>query len=73
MNYIGFAPEIEIETSTIGEDWLNLLNSATNADTRLILPNGERFYAHQTLLASASDVFRKALLIEPNKVSIFKL
>lgn len=57
----GFAPTIEIETSTFGEDWHKMLQDPKYCDVTFVLEQKHRLDAHKVVLCAASKVFSKIL------------
>jgi hypothetical protein len=66
----GFAPKIEITTSTFGDEWYRMLQDPKHCDVTFVLEEKHRLDAHTTVLCAASKVFAKILGIsKPMKVS----
>jgi len=63
----GFAPEIQIQTSTYGEDWLSTLRRGDHTDCVLNLASGQEVKVHKIILSSASKVLSQ--VINNRKVS----
>ncbi|XP_045160594.2 rho-related protein racA-like isoform X2 [Mercenaria mercenaria] len=61
MPQTGFAPKIEIETSTFGDDWYRMLQDPKHCDVTFVLEEKHRLDAHKTVLCAASKVFSKIL------------
>jgi len=69
----GFAPKIEIETSTFGDDWYRMLQDPKHCDVTFVLEDKHRLDAHKLVLCSSSKVFAKIFGIsKPVKVNISK-
>lgn len=57
----GFAPSIEIQTSSYGEDWYKMIQDPKHSDITFILNDKHRLDAHSVVLCSASKVFSRIL------------
>ncbi|KAL4222307.1 hypothetical protein ACF0H5_018345 [Mactra antiquata] len=57
----GFAPKIEIETSTFCDDWLRMLQNPLFTDVTFILEDKHQLDVHSFVLCAASKVFAKIL------------
>ena len=55
----GKAPNIEIEPSTFAEDWLRMLEDPKYSDVTFLIEGQHKVKAHQIVLCSASQFFRK--------------
>ncbi|XP_060562983.1 rho-related protein racA-like [Ruditapes philippinarum] len=61
MPQTGFAPKIEITTSTFGDEWYRMLQDPKHCDVTFVLEEKHRLDAHTTVLCAASKVFAKIL------------
>ncbi|KAL9981519.1 hypothetical protein ACROYT_G010227 [Oculina patagonica] len=58
----GFAPHIEVLTSTFASDWHSMMSDTNSADVRFLFSDGQSVEAHQTVLAAASSIFKNIFL-----------
>ena len=59
--FTGFAPKIEIETSTFGDDWHKMLQNPQHCDVTFLVEGKHILNAHSLVLCSASKLFAKIL------------
>ncbi|WAR24340.1 RACA-like protein [Mya arenaria] len=59
MPQTGFAPKIDIETSTFGEDWYRMLQDPRHCDVTFRLAGSHSLDAHSLVLCAASKMFAK--------------
>lgn len=59
---VGFAPHIEVLTSTFANDWRSIMSDTDSADVKFMFFDGQAVEAHQTVLAAASSVFKNIFL-----------
>ncbi|XP_052256047.1 rho-related protein racA-like [Dreissena polymorpha] len=61
MPQTGFAPSIEIMTSTFDTDWYRMLQDPKHCDVTIVLGDKHRLDAHSLVLCAASKMFAKVL------------
>ena len=60
--FTGFAPHIEVLSATFANDWHAMMSDINNADVRFLFSDGQPVEAHQTVLATASSIFKNIFL-----------
>lgn len=60
----GFAPHVEVLSSTFASEWDSMLSDTMSADVRFVFSDGESLEAHRTVLVAASSIFKNVLLGE---------
>ena len=58
----GFAPRIEVLSSTFASDWHSMMSDTSSADVRFLFSDGQTVEAHKTVLAASSSIFKNIFL-----------
>lgn len=63
----GFAPHVEVLTSSFASEWHTMMSDTGSADVRFLFFDGQHIDAHKTVLITASTIFENIFL---NKVTL---
>lgn len=71
FHFAGFAPHIEVLSSTFASDWHSMMSDTSSADVRFLFLDGQALEAHKTVLAASSSIFKNIFLgrMAPNNES----
>ena len=69
----GFAPHIEVLSSTFASDWHSMMSDTSSADVRFLFSDDQTVEAHKTVLASSSSIFKNIFLSLADWLQIMNL
>ncbi|XP_022798746.1 rho-related protein racA-like isoform X1 [Stylophora pistillata] len=58
----GFAPHVEVLSSTFASEWNCMMSDTMSADVRFVFSDGESLEAHRTVLIASSSIFKNVLV-----------
>ena len=62
MLFVGFAPDVEVLTSSFASEWHTMMSDSSTADVTFIFSDGQTVEAHKIVLTSASSIFKNIFL-----------